>query len=76
MNRVVQSIVGIVLLMVAAAVALASVTSKGAVVMTWEVVAVVLAFATVGGFMCSKSLMVEMLSTVAKTVKRSKPVAP
>ena len=76
MNRIVQTIIGVALLGLAGVMAIGAVTSKGAVVMAWPLAVVILAFATIGGFFCSKSLMTEAIKTVAGAVRRAKPVAP
>ena len=76
MNRIVQTIIGVVLLGLAGVMAIAAMTSKGAIVLAWPHAVVILAFATIGGFFCSKSLMTEAIKTVAGAVRRVKPVAP
>lgn len=76
MNRLVQTIVGVVLLGVAGVLAIGAVSSKGAVVMAWPLAAVILVFATIGGFFVSKSLMTDAIKTVAGAVKRVKPPTP
>lgn len=73
MNRVFQSILGVVLLGVAGTLAIGAVTSKGAVVMEWPLASIILAFAVLGGFLISKSLMVEAIKTVSSAVKKAKP---
>jgi len=76
MNRVVQTVLGILLLVVAAVLALGTVTSKGSVVLAWPLASIILTFAVVGGFFVSKSLMTDAIKTVAGAVRRAKPTTP
>ena len=80
MTRIVQTVLGALLLAVAAALALSAVTSKGTVVLTWPLASVVGGFGVTGGFFVSKSLMSETIATGVKAaldiLKRDKPVAP
>lgn len=71
MTRIVQTVLGVLLLGVSAFLAIGSVTAKGAVAMDWPVAVIILAFATIGGFFVSKSLMVEAIRTVASAAKRA-----
>lgn len=75
MTRLVQTVLGVALLGVSAFLAIGSVTAKGAVALDWPVAAIILAFATIGGFFVSKSLMVDAIRTVAGAAKglRKKP---
>jgi len=80
MSRVAQSLLGALLLAVAAVLAVSAVTSKGAVVLTWPVASVIAGFGVTGGFFVSKSLMSETIATILKAaldiLRRDKPVAP
>jgi len=72
MSRVAQSLLGALLLVMAGAMALLAVTSKGVVVMTVPLAAVILVFAGIGGFFVSKSLMTDAIKTVAGAVRRTR----
>ena len=72
MSRVAQSLLGALLLVMAGAMALLAVTSKGVVVMTVPLAAVILVFAGIGGFFVSKSLMTDAIKTVAGAVRRAR----
>ena len=72
MSRVAQSVLGALLLVMAGAMALLAVTSKGVVVMTVPLAAVILVFAGIGGFFVSKSLMTDAIKTVAGAVRRTR----
>ena len=80
MSRVAQSVLGALLVLGALVLAGVSVTSKGAVVLTWPVASVIAGFGVTGGFFVSKSLMSETIATILKAaldiLRRDKPVAP
>ena len=70
MSRLVQTVLGIAMLGVGAFLAIGSITAKGAVALEWPTAVVILAFATVGGFFVSKSLMTDLVKSVTSAVKR------
>ena len=72
MNKIVQTILGVVLLGVAAVLAFGAVTSKGAVVLSWPLASCILTFATIGGFLASKSLMESAIKAVADAARRAR----
>lgn len=78
MNRIVQTVLGALLLAVAAVLALSAVTSKGVVVLTWPLASVIAGFGVTGGFFVSKSLMSAAISGAVKAARDvlRKPVAP
>ena len=76
MNRIVQSVLGGLLVLAALVLAGVSVTSKGAVVMEWPLASICLTALVLGGFLISRSLMVEAIGTIAKVVRRVKPPTP
>jgi hypothetical protein len=76
-TRLAQSVLGVLLLAVAAVLALSAVTSKGVVVLTWPLASVIAGFGVTGGFFISKSLMVDAIKTVAGAAFwRVKPPTP
>ena len=75
-NRIVQSVLGALLVLAALVLAGVSVTSKGAVVMEWPLASICLTALILGGFLISKSLMTDAIKTVAGAVRRVKPPTP
>jgi hypothetical protein len=72
MHRIVQTILGVLLLGVAGVLAIGAVNAKGTVALDWPTAAVILAFATIGGFFVSKSLMTDLFKTVASAATRAR----
>lgn len=69
MRRVVETMVGIILLGVAGTLAIGSVTSKGAVSMEWPLAVVILTLVAAGGHLVSKSLWTSVVGDAVKAIK-------